>query len=190
MQQAGIKATANSPNNINTLQELDSVLEQVQINQADFGKAVEANKNAGTNEAKQNLNAVNALLAETITTRKFPQETPSVVLDVNQPNVTPGGGSRNGGNNGGNNNGGNNNGGNKNGGNKNNAGNNNAGNNNAGNNNAGNNNAGNNGNANGQNKNGNNAGKGNGGGGNAVAGNNGGQGNGRANKRRSRIGPN
>ncbi len=117
MQQADTRATKNSPNNINTEQNLKAVLDQVQINQADFGKAVQANKEAGSNEAKQNLAAVDALLAETVTTKQFPQETPSVVLGGNQPQVTNGG-NRNGGD-GGNKNGGNKNGGNKNGGNKN-----------------------------------------------------------------------
>ncbi|KAJ4159998.1 uncharacterized protein LMH87_007933 [Akanthomyces muscarius] len=108
VQQADTRATKNSPNNINTEQNLKAVLDQVQINQADFGKAVQANKEAGSNEAKQNLAAVDALLAETVTTKQFPQETPSVVLGGNQPQVTNGG-NRNGGD------GGNKNGGNKNG---------------------------------------------------------------------------
>ncbi|OAR03131.1 hypothetical protein LLEC1_05510 [Akanthomyces lecanii] len=119
VQQIDTKATKNNPNTITTKQDLNDVMNQVQINQADFGKAVQANKAAGANEAKQNLGAVNALLAETVTTRKFPQETPSIVLGGVPPQVTNGGDQNGGNQNGGNRNGGDKNGGNKNGGNKN-----------------------------------------------------------------------
>ncbi|KGQ03421.1 hypothetical protein BBAD15_g11357 [Beauveria bassiana D1-5] len=85
VQQTDKEPTVNSPNQIGTQQELKAVLDQVQVNQADFSKSVQANKEAGSNEAKQNLAAVEALLVDNVTTREFPVQTPSVVLGGNQP---------------------------------------------------------------------------------------------------------
>ncbi|KAM3521582.1 hypothetical protein NHJ13051_006162 [Beauveria bassiana] len=107
VQQTDKEPTVNSPNQIGTQQELKAVLDQVQVNQADFSKSVQANKEAGSNEAKQNLAAVEALLVDNVTTREFPVQTPSVVLGGSQPVNTgrPGNNNNNGkenGNNGGN----------------------------------------------------------------------------------------
>ncbi|ATY67517.1 hypothetical protein A9K55_000359 [Cordyceps militaris] len=89
VQQINTQPTSNSPNNINTAQKLTDILDQVQINQADFGKSVEANKVAGSEEARQNLAAVQALLGDEVITRTFPQETPSVVQGGSQVIETP-----------------------------------------------------------------------------------------------------
>ncbi|KAK8141151.1 hypothetical protein G3M48_000693 [Beauveria asiatica] len=99
VQQIDKEPTVNSPNQIGTQQELKAILDQVQVNQADFAESVRANKEAGSNEAKQNLAAVEALLAGSVTTREFPQETPSIVLGGNQPVITGRPGDNNGGNN-------------------------------------------------------------------------------------------
>lgn len=79
VQQTDTRATSNRPETIATEQALGDVLDQVRQNQADFGVAVQANKKAGEDEAQQNLAAVEAILDETPTTRRFPQETPTAV---------------------------------------------------------------------------------------------------------------
>lgn len=80
VQQVDTDEKTNTPNNINTIQQLDVVLAQVEQNQADFPDAIKANQNAGSDEAEQNLAAVDALLGNTIVTNSFAAETPSVVL--------------------------------------------------------------------------------------------------------------
>ncbi|KAI5462044.1 hypothetical protein BGZ63DRAFT_355696 [Mariannaea sp. PMI_226] len=84
VQQVDTDKKTNVANSIQTEQSLDDVLEQVQQNQADFKVAVEANRNAGSEESEQNLAAVNAILSNTVVTRNFAQETPTVVKGRNR----------------------------------------------------------------------------------------------------------
>lgn len=81
VQQVDTDEKTNVANSIQTEQSLDNVLNQVQQNQADFKVAVDANRNAGSDEAEQNLAAVNAILGNTIVTKSFAQQTPTVVTD-------------------------------------------------------------------------------------------------------------
>ncbi|XWX01429.1 hypothetical protein V2A60_009457 [Cordyceps javanica] len=86
VQQVDTDQAANNPSTIQTAQKLNAVLDQVQVNQADFGKAVDANKAAGTDESVQNLAAVNALLSETVTSKPAAVETPAVDQGGNNAN--------------------------------------------------------------------------------------------------------
>ncbi|KAK2589654.1 hypothetical protein QQS21_012669 [Conoideocrella luteorostrata] len=78
VQQSDVGKTTNSPGQITTVQSMSSILEQVRKNQKDFSDAVNANKNATSNEAMQNLAAVQALLKETVVTKPAGQPTPVV----------------------------------------------------------------------------------------------------------------
>ncbi|TQV91271.1 GEgh16 protein [Cordyceps javanica] len=86
VQQVDTDQAANNPSTIQTAQKLNAVLDQVQVNQADFGKAVDANKAAGTDESVQNLAAVNALLSETVTSKPAAVETPAIDQGGNNAN--------------------------------------------------------------------------------------------------------
>ncbi|KAJ4266147.1 hypothetical protein NW762_004127 [Fusarium torreyae] len=110
VQQVDTDEKTNSPQQITTAQKLKAVNDQVQQNQADFPDSVKANEQAGSDEAKQNKAAVDALLGNTIVTSAFSQETPTVSLG-RQPDATttPSSGNNNGN---GNSNGNGNNGGN------------------------------------------------------------------------------
>lgn len=101
VQQIDTDEKTNVANSIPTIQKLDAVLAQIQQNQADFEVSVNANANAGTEEAAQNLAAVNAILQNTIVTKSFAAETPTVVNGggagntletsvVSDPAATPG----------------------------------------------------------------------------------------------------
>ncbi|GAB0132369.1 hypothetical protein EsDP_00000809 [Epichloe bromicola] len=97
VQQVDNRKTVNSPAQIDTAQSFTNVQEQVVKNQADFQDAVKANEISGSDEAAQNLAAVNALLKESVVTKPAPQQTPTVINeDGNQ------GGNNRGGNRGGN----------------------------------------------------------------------------------------
>ncbi|KAJ2904059.1 putative gas1-like protein, partial [Zalerion maritima] len=80
VQQVDTTPKVNTPANIDTLQSLDEVLAQVQQDQADLPAAIEANQNAGSEEALQNAAAVEALLQNAVVTKEFATTTPSVVL--------------------------------------------------------------------------------------------------------------
>jgi hypothetical protein len=79
VQQVDTDEKTNVANSIQTEQSLDNVLNQVQQNQADFEVAVDANRNAGSDEGEQNLAAVNAILGNTVVSNSFAQQTPTVV---------------------------------------------------------------------------------------------------------------
>ena len=79
MQQTDVTPRQNRPDNIETAQAIDATLAQVASNQQDLGAAIQANANAGTDEAKQNLAAVEAILNIAPTTSQFPQQTPDLV---------------------------------------------------------------------------------------------------------------
>ncbi|KYK57621.1 hypothetical protein DCS_04633 [Drechmeria coniospora] len=83
VQQVDTQAKANTPGNIQTGDNLEPILNQVQRNQADFKASVDANERASTDEAQQNLAGVNAILSNTVVSALFPQETPSVDLGGN-----------------------------------------------------------------------------------------------------------
>ncbi|KAF7547249.1 hypothetical protein G7Z17_g7862 [Cylindrodendrum hubeiense] len=78
VQQADTDEKTNDANSIQTAQTLEGVLSQVQTNQADFKVSVDANKNAGSDEAAQNLAAVEAILSASIVSKAAAQETPVV----------------------------------------------------------------------------------------------------------------
>lgn len=80
VQQTDTTTKTNVASEIDTIQNMDAVLAQVQQNQADFANAVQANQDAGTEGAAQNLAAVDALLSNSVVSAQFTQETPSVVL--------------------------------------------------------------------------------------------------------------
>ncbi|PKS11125.1 hypothetical protein jhhlp_002886 [Lomentospora prolificans] len=75
VQQTDVEATANTPQNIRTAQGLEATLAQVLSNQKDLPAAIQANANAGSDSAKQNLAAVEAILNINPTTSAFPQQT-------------------------------------------------------------------------------------------------------------------
>jgi hypothetical protein len=83
VQQTDIKPTINDPATINSAQDIDLTLAQVANNQKDLPKAIEANANAGSDFAKQNLAAVEALLQNKPTTVSFPQVTPPLPTVAN-----------------------------------------------------------------------------------------------------------
>jgi hypothetical protein len=76
VQQTDVTPKDNRPDNIETAQALDATLAQVASNQKDLPAAIQANANAGSDEAKQNLAAVEAILNIAPTTSAFPQQTP------------------------------------------------------------------------------------------------------------------
>ncbi|KAH7148320.1 hypothetical protein EDB81DRAFT_459902 [Dactylonectria macrodidyma] len=86
VQQTDTDEKTNSANTIQTTQTLEGVLNQVQQNQADFEVSVKANQNAGSDEAAQNLAAVEAILSASIVSKESAQQTPDVVLGGNQGN--------------------------------------------------------------------------------------------------------
>ncbi|KAF5020468.1 hypothetical protein F66182_7507 [Fusarium sp. NRRL 66182] len=90
VQQVDTEEKTNSAQTITTAKSLKDVQDQVAQNQADFPDAVQANQNAGSEQAEQNRAAVDAILGATIVTSAFPQETPSVALGL-QPAATPSG---------------------------------------------------------------------------------------------------
>ncbi|KAM0613809.1 hypothetical protein ACHAP0_005246 [Verticillium nonalfalfae] len=78
VQQTDIEPKVNTPANLASAQSLELTLAQTQNNQADLVKALEANANAGTDEAKQNLAAVEAILNINPTTKAAPVQTPDL----------------------------------------------------------------------------------------------------------------
>ncbi|KAF6826315.1 hypothetical protein CMUS01_09499 [Colletotrichum musicola] len=123
VQQSDVTPTQNTPQNIKTLKNLDTILAQQQGNAADLPAAIKANQIDGTAEGKKNIETANQLLGvPDVVTKEFP---------VSNTGPPQDGGAGAGGNN--NNAGGNNNANNGNAGNNNNANNGNTGNNNAGN---------------------------------------------------------
>jgi len=78
VQQTDTQPNVNTPANINTQEELEDINKEVASNQAALPAAVEANQNAGSTEAEQNLAAVNAILGLTTTLADFPTQTPTV----------------------------------------------------------------------------------------------------------------
>ncbi|EEY16867.1 hypothetical protein VDBG_02976 [Verticillium alfalfae VaMs.102] len=78
VQQTDVEPKVNTPANLASAQSLELTLAQTQNNQADLVKALEANANAGTDEAKQNLAAVEAILNINPTTKAAPVQTPDL----------------------------------------------------------------------------------------------------------------
>lgn len=79
VQQTDVTPKVNRPDNIETAQALDATLAQVASNQKDLPAAIQANANAGSDEAKQNLAAVEAILNINPATSAFPQQTPDLL---------------------------------------------------------------------------------------------------------------
>ncbi|KAM7204540.1 Protein of unknown function (DUF3129) domain containing protein [Rhypophila sp. PSN 637] len=79
VQQTDITPKVNTPENIGTEDSLELVLAQVEQNIKDLPKAVQANQNAGSDQAQQNAAAVTALLGLTVVTKAFPTTTPVIV---------------------------------------------------------------------------------------------------------------
>ena len=81
VQQTDITPKVNTPGNIATADPLNEVLAQVAQNQKDLPAAIQANQNAGSTQAQQNLAAVEALVGTPVS-KAVPVQTP----------LTPGGG--------------------------------------------------------------------------------------------------
>ncbi|KAK3313070.1 hypothetical protein B0H66DRAFT_385205 [Apodospora peruviana] len=80
VQQVDTTPKVNTPDNIATADTLDLVLAQQQQNLKDLPKAVQANQNAGSDQAQQNAAAVTALLGLSVVTKASPTTTPQLVL--------------------------------------------------------------------------------------------------------------
>ncbi|OAQ57533.1 GEgh16 protein [Pochonia chlamydosporia 170] len=80
VEQVDTEKTINSPASIKTKVSLVEMANEVEANQAAFKDAVRANERAGSDVSKQNLAIVNALLNETVVTKSFAEETPTVVV--------------------------------------------------------------------------------------------------------------
>ncbi|KAH8169437.1 hypothetical protein LIA77_11563 [Sarocladium implicatum] len=110
IQQTDVEPTINDPATINSAQDIDLTLAQTANNQKDLPKAIEANANAGSDSAKQNLAAVEALLQNKPTTVAFPQVTLPLPTVANPTPTADAGNGNNGNGDNGNGNQGNNNG--------------------------------------------------------------------------------
>ena len=88
VQQTDTKASVNDPKTITSEQDIDLTLAQSAHNQADLGKAIQANQNAGSSFAKQNAAAVSALLDDKVITSSFPALTPTAATDVSTAAAT------------------------------------------------------------------------------------------------------
>ncbi|KAI5855115.1 hypothetical protein GGS23DRAFT_618956 [Durotheca rogersii] len=82
LQQIDTEPNVNTPENIPTVLSLDKVLAQVAQNNADLPAAIGAIKDAGADQALQNVAVVKSILKETITSLAAPVQTPSVITGV------------------------------------------------------------------------------------------------------------
>ncbi|PHH69608.1 hypothetical protein CDD82_7652 [Ophiocordyceps australis] len=98
---AGAKGQSNNANSIRTADPAQKINDQILVNQAAFEDAVNANKNASTDQAEQSLKAVDALLANSVVSANFPVQTAPIDVDNNNDNRTDDNNNNNG--NGGNN---------------------------------------------------------------------------------------
>ncbi|KAH8881666.1 hypothetical protein GQ53DRAFT_832167 [Thozetella sp. PMI_491] len=79
VQQTGIKAAANTPNNIQTAQTLDGILAQLEVNKQDLSKAVAANQNAGSAQGIANSENVAKVLGNTVVSKAAAVQTPAII---------------------------------------------------------------------------------------------------------------
>jgi hypothetical protein len=80
VQQIDTTASVNTPSNIQTSLSLEKVQAQVAQDQKDLAVAIQANQNAGTDEALANAAAVSSLLSLSVAQGTFPTLTVSSAL--------------------------------------------------------------------------------------------------------------